>query len=155
MKYGNFFSSRRRAFTVYEILIVIGIIVLLSAITIPYINKFQPNLKLNAAARGLTADLRYAQQLTITEQVLHLVSLDIASGSYSLLRVDAATTTVKSVDLPLSVSFNAASTTVSQVRFNSYGGVVSGSVGQIFLTNTNSKNQLINIKPSGYVELSN
>lgn len=142
-------------FTVFEIMVVISIFALLTAISIPFLNKYQPNLKLNSSARNLAADLRYAQQLTITEQVLHLISIDIGAGSYALERIGAATTTIKEIILPQEVTFDLASTTVSEIRFNSYGGVSGSSVGEIMLKNNNGQSQLILIKPSGYVHLSN
>lgn len=148
--------AKKNGFTLLEITVVIFIFAIMAAITIPFINKFQPTLKLNSASRNLVADLRYAQQLTVTEQVPHLIYLDLADGSYQLLRVEsAATTTIKDVNFPAGIGFELASTTISEVRFNSYGGVSAGSVGQIELINESEKAQYINIKPSGYVQLSN
>ncbi|MFA6393377.1 MAG: prepilin-type N-terminal cleavage/methylation domain-containing protein [Patescibacteria group bacterium] len=146
-------SKKQKGFTLIEIVIVISIMALLTAITIPYLTKFQPNLKLTAAGRMLAADLRLAQQLTVTEQTVHLISLDISGDSYSLLSLGTATTTVKSVILPADVFFDSANTTVAEIRFNSYGGAAGGAAGQIQLKNTNEKFMVVNIKPSGYVEL--
>lgn len=148
-------SQFQAGFTLFEILIVIAIIALLAAIAIPNLNRYQPNLKLSAAAKGLTEDLRYAQQLTITNQEIYSISLDLASARYQLLNLEAATSSVKEVFLPEGVVFDSASTTVSLIRFNSYGAVSAGSSGQIFLKNSNNKFQIINVKPSGYVELPN
>lgn len=135
-----------------DLLVVMGIIALLSAIAIPYIRKYQPNLKLNGAARDLTADLRYAQQLTITEQKVYLVSLDAAQEKYEILKIDLATTTIKTVNLDPDVSFEEITgLAYNQVVFNFYGGV--SQPGQIVLTNINNATSTINIKPSGYVEL--
>jgi len=152
MKRPNQFQA---GFTVFEILIVIGIIVLLTAIAIPNLNRYQPNLKLSAAAKGLTEDLRYAQQLTITSQQVYSISLDLANAKYQLLNLEAATSTVKEVLLPEGIIFDTASTTVSLIKFNSYGAASTGSSGQIFLKNSNNRTRIINIKPSGYVELPN
>jgi prepilin-type N-terminal cleavage/methylation domain-containing protein len=143
----------QKGFTLIEVVTVISIIALLAAIAIPYLAKFQPNLKLTAAGRMLTADLRLAQQLTVTEQTVHLISLNISGGSYSLLSLGTATTTVKSVLLPADVFFDSASTTVAEIRFNSYGGASSESDGLIYMKNANEKTLIIGIKPSGYVEL--
>ncbi|MFA6106967.1 MAG: hypothetical protein WC745_04860 [Patescibacteria group bacterium] len=140
-------------FTIIELTTIIFIMAILTAIAIPFLAKFQPNLKLTGAARMLTADLRLAQQLTVTEQTVHLISLDTIGGTYGLLALGAATTTIKSVILPSDVFFDSASTTVSEIRFNSYGGTASGGVGRIQLKNINDKTMIINIKPSGYVEL--
>ena len=135
-----------------ELLVVLGIIALLSTISIPYLRKYQPNLKLNAVARDLTTDLRYAQQLTVTEQKVHLVSFDLANDKYYILKIDTDTTTVKTVSLDSEISFKQITDlTDNQVVFNFYGGVSQS--GQIILTNTNNVDATINIKPSGYIQL--
>ena len=135
-----------------ELLVVLGIIALLATITVPYLKKYQPNLKLNATARDLTSNLRYAQQLTVTEQKIHLVSFDLANDRYDILKIDVATTTVKTVVLDSEVSFKQINDlTNNEVVFNFYGGVSQS--GQIILTNTNNVDATINIKPSGYIQL--
>ena len=131
---------------------VFGVITLLATISIPYLKKYQPNLKLNATARDLTADLRYAQQLTVTEQATYLVDLDLDGDSYQILKGGIATTTIKTVEFDPSVSFQQIiGLTDNQVVFNFYGGVSES--GQVILVNTNNKTATINIKPSGYIQL--
>ncbi len=135
-----------------SILVSVGVMALIVTLTIPYLRKYQPNLKLNGAARELTTDLRYAQQLTITEQIIHIVELDILNDSYKILKIDAATTTVKQNNFPSEVSFQQITgLTDDQVVFNSYGGVSES--GEIILVNTSGATAIINVKPSGYVEL--
>lgn len=137
-----------------DLLVALGIIALLSTIAIPYIKKYQPNLKLHATARNLTTDIRYAQQLTVTEQKVHLVNFDKIHNKYEILKIDAATTTIKSVSLDSEVSFKEITgLTDNQIFFNFYGGV--SQAGQIILTNLNNAAATINVKPSGYVQLEN
>lgn len=135
-----------------DLLVTLGIIALLSTITIPYLKKYQPNLKLNAAARDLTTDIRYAQQLTVTEQKVHLVKFDDLQNKYQILKIDIATTTVKSVGFDNEISIKEITGLADkQIVFNYYGGV--SQPGQVILTNINNAEAVINIKPSGYVQL--
>ena len=135
-----------------DLVVAIGIIALLSTLAIPYLRKYQPNLKLNAAARALTTDLRYAQQLTVTEQKVHLVEFDAINGEYEILKIDAATTTVKTVILDQEVSIKQITDLIdNQAIFNFYGGV--SQAGTVILTNTNNVDATVNIKPSGYIQL--
>ena len=135
-----------------DLVVAIGIIALLSTLAIPYLRKYQPNLKLNAAARALTTDLRYAQQLTVTEQKIHLVDFDLAQDKYDILKIDTATTTIKSVDLDPEISFQEITGLANnQAVFNYYGGV--SQAGTVILTNTNNVDATVNIKPSGYIQL--
>ena len=135
-----------------NVLVSFGIIALMATISIPYIRQYQPNLKLNATARDLTSDLRYAQQLTVTEQVVYLVDFDLDNDSYQILKSGVATTTVKTVEFDSDISFQQIiNLSDNQVIFNFYGGV--SEAGQIILVNTNGKTVTINVKPSGYIQL--
>lgn len=144
--------QKNQGYFLMDVLVSLGIIALLTTISIPYLKKYQPNLKLNAAARDLTADLRYAQQLTVTEQTVHSVIFDLDDDSYQIFRLGDLTTVVKEVSFDADVNFQQVTDlTDNQVVFNFYGGVSES--GQIILINTNNKTATINIKPSGYVQL--
>lgn len=135
-----------------NVLIFVGIATLLTLISIPYLRKYQPNLKLMATARDMTSDLRYAQQLTITEQITHIVQMNMETKSYQILKLDTATSTIKTVNFPTELSYYAINNlTGNKVVFNSYGGV--SEAGEIIITNTNNKQAKINVKPSGYIQL--
>jgi len=148
----SYFYKKNQGSLLLNVLVSFGIIALMATISIPYIRQYQPNLKLNATARDLTADLRYAQQLTVTEQVIYLVDFDLDNDSYQILKSGVATTTVKTVEFDSDVSFQQVTDlTDNQVTFNFYGGV--SEAGQIILVNTNGKTVTINVKPSGYIQL--
>lgn len=144
--------KNHRGSMLMDLLVTISIIVLLSTIAIPYLRKYQPNLKLNAAARDLTTDLRYAQQLTIAEQKVYQIVFDLNNGQYQIQKIDATTATIKTVTLDSEISLKQVTDlTDNKVVFNYYGGV--SQAGQIVLTNTNNVDATINIKPSGYIQL--
>jgi len=145
-------SQNQKGSMLADLLVVMGIIALLSTISIPYLRKYQPNLKLSAAARNLTTDLRYAQQLTITEQNIYQVVFDLIDNTYEIQKIDTATTSIKLVNLDSEISIKQITDlTDNKVVFNYYGGVSQS--GQIILTNINNTEATINIKPSGYVQL--
>ena len=134
-------------------LVCLGIIALISAISIPYIKQYQPNLKLNADAKLITTDLRLAQQLTITEQITHKVVFLTDSDTYSIIKDTEPAKTIKTVSLDPEITFQTITDlTDDEVVFNYYGGVSQS--GQINLININSKTKTINVKPSGYIQLS-
>ncbi|MFH1582778.1 MAG: hypothetical protein ABIB72_00455 [Candidatus Falkowbacteria bacterium] len=151
-KISNGVHKNHRGSMLMNILVVIGIIALLSTLAIPYLKKYQPNLKLNTTARDLTTDLRYAQQLTITEQKVYQVVFDLINDKYQIQRIDTATTTVKTVTFESEISIKQITDlTDNKIVFNYYGGV--SRAGQIVLTNINNVDATINIKPSGYIQL--
>ncbi len=136
-----------------NLLVSMGIIAMLITISIPYVQKYQTNMKLDGAARNLVADLRYAQQLTITEQIVHMVQFNLTDDNYQILKIDTATTTIKTVEFPVEVNFQQITDlTGNQAVFNAYGAV--REAGTVILINNNGKTATINIKPSGYIQLS-
>lgn len=62
-----------KAFSIIEFLIIIGIVAILASFGIPALRNYQPNLALNGSVRELASDLRYAQQLTVAEQIEHSI----------------------------------------------------------------------------------
>ena len=152
MNYYNKIKGDLSGHLLMNVLVSVGVVALLSTIAIPYLRQYQPNLKLNGTARELVSDLRYAQQLTVTEQVLHMVKFYFEDDKYKILKIDTATTTIKEVVFPEEVSFQSITNlTDNEVEFNSYGAV--NESGTVILINTNDKQSTINIKPSGYMQL--
>jgi type II secretion system protein H len=71
-------------FTLIEILVVVVILGIISAIIVPQINS-RDDLKASSAARALTADLIYAQNLAITRQQMIYVKFDAAAETYKVV----------------------------------------------------------------------
>jgi prepilin-type N-terminal cleavage/methylation domain-containing protein len=76
--------SRAAGFTLIEILVVVVILGIVSAIIVPQINS-RDDLKASSAARALTADLIYAQNLAITRQQMIYVKFDAAAETYKVV----------------------------------------------------------------------
>lgn len=135
-----------------NVIVGVGIFAMLSLLSIPYLQRYQTSIKLNGVAKNLTADLRYAQQLTITEQNAYLVQFSTSTQDYSILKTGVATTTIKTVAFPAEISYQSISAGLNnQVIFNYFGGVSQS--GTVVLKNSEDKTTTINIKPSGYIQL--
>jgi prepilin-type N-terminal cleavage/methylation domain-containing protein len=80
--------NRRRGFTLVEILAVLVIIGIASAIVVPQLGT-RDDLRAAAAARVIVADLIYAQNMAISGQKTIYVRFDTASNSYKLLSTAA------------------------------------------------------------------
>ncbi|MCK5211077.1 hypothetical protein KAJ89_00080 [Candidatus Parcubacteria bacterium] len=137
-----------------NVLVSLGIILMMATVSMPYLRSFRQNVELSETAREIVSDLRYAQQLTITEQVPHGVYFNDAIDSYYVFKLIIPTSTIKAVSLPANISFDTISGFTSNlVNFNSYGSVDQD--GEIILSNTNNASSTITVKPSGYVQISN
>jgi prepilin-type N-terminal cleavage/methylation domain-containing protein len=78
-----------RAFTLAEILVVVVILGIASAIVVPQIGN-RDDLKAASATRVLMADLMYAQNLSIATQTKHYVRFDTAGTPQTVAIYDNA-----------------------------------------------------------------
>ncbi len=138
-----------RGITLIELLIILGVIAALVLISLPVYRSFQPTLQLGGAARELVTDLRYIQQLAVTEQSEHCLKFFPAENKYQLLRCEA-TDYLEEKILPEEISTTTISEfTNDEIRYNPYGAVKES--GSITLENTDNKIKNILVKPSGFV----
>lgn len=79
---------RKRGFTLIEILTVVLILGIASAIIAPQIGS-RNDLKVRAAARVLISDLIYAQNLAIARQKIMYVKFDAGAENYRLMESPA------------------------------------------------------------------
>lgn len=142
----------KKGFSLIEILVVLGIIIMIALINIPLLRQYQPTLKLKGEARQLASDLRYAQQLALTEQVVHLVRFFPALQKYQIIRAPAGQneTIVKEIILKTPVIFQSITFTNNQVGFNAGGG--SSGAGYAIVTN-GDKTAKVEVTPSGYIKI--
>jgi len=142
-------------FTLIEFLITIGIIIILVAIGIPAFKTYQLDLQLSGTVRNLVSDLRYAQQMAVTEQVEYGIYFFPLDKKYEIIRCGLVTTTIKTVSLPEEIkTFIIDQNFVrnnNTVKYNPYGAV--DVAGEIDLENTKNTTSTIEVKPSGFVEI--
>jgi Tfp pilus assembly protein FimT len=131
----------------------LGIIIFISLISIPTFIGFQKSSKLKNQARVMATDLRLAQQYAISEQIVYNFKLipGASSNSYQIIKT-SDNSVIKTVTLDQEVRINQVSgLTDNTVQFIDTGGVVSA--GVIYLANTRNQTSTLDIKPSGYVKI--
>ncbi|MEK7167646.1 MAG: GspH/FimT family pseudopilin [Patescibacteria group bacterium] len=136
-----------KGFTLWEILTVIAIIAVMAGVSLPAYQQFKPTLKLNAEARQLASDLRYAQQMAITEQTEYYLIINTEDKSYMIVKYPSQTIQSHSLD---SISFG----TITGLTADKAGFTATGAAkesGAIILTN-GEDTKTVEIKPSGYVK---
>jgi len=143
-----------RGVTLIEFLAVILIIVILVAISIPVWRNIQPTLELNGSCRELVTDLRYAQQLSIAEQIIYGVRFNFAENKYQIIqykKTDGTTENViKSKFLPEGIDLEQVGS-FSEAKFTPYGSVMES--GEVRLVNAQNQIKTIDIRPSGFVKV--
>ncbi len=78
-------TTSRRGFTLIEILVVVVILGIAGAMIVPQLGT-RDDQRVQAAARVLTADLMYAQNMSITQQSAYYIAFDIGHQKYSVIR---------------------------------------------------------------------
>jgi len=149
----------RRAVSFFELIIVLAIIGMIAAITIPMMKNYLPSWQLSGSSRALVNNLRQAQEEAVTTQVQHRVKFFNPTAppvTYELFKIGAteplevitmpSNITVTGTDgVPLDNTFSD-----NQVIFSSDGGPSAN--GDIVIT-LGDVSKTINISPAGVIKL--
>jgi prepilin-type N-terminal cleavage/methylation domain-containing protein len=144
-------SDKDKGFSLIEMVIVLAIIGIITTIGLPVYRQIKPTLDLNAETRDIASDLRYAQQLAVTEQSNYTVEFDPVLNKYTITNVETSSV-IKHKNINDNISIQSITGLVSDTAiFNVTGAAVDS--GVITLANTNNATTTISIKPSGYVKI--
>jgi len=75
--------SKKVAFSVIEIVVVLAVMVILAAVAMVKLGTYD-NMKLDAAARKVASDIRYAQRYTMTQMQRVWIDFDLVNERYSI-----------------------------------------------------------------------
>jgi len=142
------------AMTAMELIVVLSIIAILTAVLVPTLSNYLPSIQLNGSARTLASSLREAQEKAISEQNQYLIrfSPGATPPNYQLIRIyNSVEEQVRQVNLPSNVSLAIEGTiTANQVVFSPDGGPSSS--GQITLS-INGSNKIVSVSPAGFIKI--
>lgn len=144
----------KKAVTLIEMITVIGIISILTAIAAPTLSSYLPGVQLNGSTRVLSANLREAQERAVTEQKQHLIRFNLTAGDYyyQMIKIDGENEEIiEKVILPSQETIVLEETiSNNQIIFSPDGGPSSS--GDISL-NINDKSKTINVSPAGFIKV--
>ena len=155
-QYNNKKIKLLAGFTAAELIVVIGIMLIFMSIGIPVFNGVREKEELTGAVRDLVVDIRYAQQLAITEQLYYgvkFISVNDDLDKYELFKYSSSTNpeVVQLKDLPEGIRFVSIDFSNSSVVFNPYGAA--DEQGSVTLSNSASNTSMVEVRPSGFVKI--
>ncbi|MFA5747107.1 MAG: prepilin-type N-terminal cleavage/methylation domain-containing protein [Candidatus Paceibacterota bacterium] len=139
-----------KGFSLIEISIVLLVLSIFAGIGYFGFYESQSTVRLAGISRDLVADLRYAQQLAVSQQIKYGVRFYSDEKKYEVVQFADPEQTIKTVNLPEGIEFQQIDFTNSQVKFNIYGAATEA--GNTVLKDQGSNIITIEIKPSGFVK---
>ncbi len=146
--------AQRKGFTLLELIVVVGLIVLVGTFITPTYQLLLSQLQLNTAVEQVAEQVRLAQQKTVTEQTIYGITFTVGATSVPLYSYNSGTgtkTTQSTLQLPTNISISTVSfSTNTDIRFATSGAPnYSGTL--TLLDSIRSKSRTIEIRPSGTV----
>lgn len=152
------YNDREQAFTLVELLCVIGLLSLLLLIAMPAMADFGTSRNLEIAARTMAIDLRKTQQKAITSGWSQVVEFRTDAGGKDIYRLkDGKTSDYVNISLPEGISIQAnnfpLSGSVKTLIFTRNGAAIPG--GTVTLQNKSGKKMSVIVTPgTGRVRVS-
>jgi prepilin-type N-terminal cleavage/methylation domain-containing protein len=142
----------RKGFTIIELMIVIAIIGILSAVSIVGWWGYQDNVNLKTAAGEVMSDIASCKQRAISEGVQYCIQFTDGSPNYS---INASSCTAPTQTQAKNLTSFGSGLTISSTNFNSDRvsflprGTLSSNTGRIFLTNSKNSTATITVQITG------
>ena len=146
-------KSNRSGFTLIEIMITVLVTGIIAGISVTSFSSYQPSLELSGVSRDMINNLRYAQQLAISQQINYGIHFYPDQKKYQVVKYSTPEEMIKNIFLPSGIAFSQVTFADNQLKFNIYGAVVEA--GTIVLENKDYNTSTIEVKPSGFVKLGN
>lgn len=138
------------AFSLIELLTTLAIICIIIGVAIPTFITIRPDIQLNASARSFVTDLRYAQQLAITEQIEYCAKFFLLEKKYQILQCDQSVVFLEK-NFPSEITdISITGFSSNEARFNPYGAAKES--GSIILKNSKNNTKTIEVRPSGFIK---
>jgi prepilin-type N-terminal cleavage/methylation domain-containing protein len=124
-----------RGFTLTELMIVITIMGVLMAVSVPALSRYYSNWRLSGAASQMAMSLRAARSTAVNKDMNAVFYFDKDAGQYHILEdtngdgdADAGERETTVQDLPTGVSIDDFTVPQESVTFNSHGSTQDGGV---------------------------
>jgi prepilin-type N-terminal cleavage/methylation domain-containing protein len=146
-----------KGFSLVELMIVIGLIGILSAVAVYAWQGYRNNINLRTAAREVMSDIASCKQRSVSEGVQYCMQFTDGSPNYS---INASSCGAPTQTQAKNLTSFGSGLIISNTDFNSdqviflTRGTLSSNTGKIVLTNSKNSTITINITGKAYVSFS-
>ena len=157
---------KNTGFTLVELLIVIAIMGIIAAVTIPGYLAFIPNYRLRSAAEELQGDIQFAKIRAIKLGVVVSIRVNTATDTYTMFVDNGAGANtgngaldgdegapIKTATMASGIDITGVTFTNNAVQFNSRGLPFNWNNGQISITNTKGRTAVVEVDEAGSVDI--
>lgn len=140
--------KNKTGFTLIELMIVIALIGIITAVAAPSFVSYMRTKGVNYAADSLFADLHSAKSLAIKERVTATINFDAANQRYQRILTDPSTGEVRNIppvnfadysgDVRMTNDPAGGGPSVAVIAFNYQGMCPAGNSGAVYLTNSDN-----------------
>jgi len=138
----------KKGMTLIEILMVIVLITIIIGVGISGITRYG-TLRLSGEAAELVGDLRYARQMSVTEQIHYAVRFNFDENSYQIIKYGDEENIVKTKIFPAGTEMEKIEECF-EVKFTLFGAAFKS--GKVLLKGEDFE-KIIEIRPSGFIHV--
>lgn len=145
----------KKGVTFIELVVVLAIIGILAAVTVPTMKNYLSSWQLSGSARLLVNKLRQAQEEVVTTQVQHGVRFNTTTPVTIdfFKKVDTTKTTLETVTLSNGITIALNSLTDNEVIFSADGGLSTNSSPGTIIVTLGTSSKTISVSAAGVIKL--
>ncbi len=139
----------KKGFTLIEIVIVIALIALSTSLGFTAFSRYRSAVDQSGEVRELIDDLRYAKELSVSQQIKHGIDFDFNNNGYLIVKDGSEKEILDRKHFSTGVQIKDVNG-YSEVRFTNFGAVFRA--GSVLIRKENNLKEII-IKPSGFIDV--
>jgi len=157
---------KNTGFTLVELLIVLAIMGIIAAVTIPGYMAFIPNYRLRSAAEELQGDIQFAKIRAIKLGVVVSIRVNTATDTYTMFVDNGAGANtgngaldgdegapIKTATMASGIDITGVTFTNNAVQFNSRGLPFNWNDGEVSIRNERGRTTAVSVDEAGSVDI--
>ena len=144
---------KNAGFSLTELMVIIGIIALMSAIAMPNLIGWLPKYRMGSAARDILGTFEFARLTAVKRNAVTLVTLDYAND---LVRITVGADTVRTVRMPAGIDLKQPASNTLGASFNFNGQGMADKAGDVLISDGGRHpDKKVSLSAGGSIKIAN